>query len=454
MLMHGGNVVRSYHVAARARIPSGQKERSGDFRTPEGSYRLERRNPRSDFFLSIKVSYPNPEDLRRAHAHHWDTGGSIMIHGLPNSAAGTSRTTTRRTTGPTAASPSPTPTWSRSGCWCRTTCRSTSCRSSLRGQRVFRVRRRARRSARQSREPFPGRDRQAARHRARAGLYPLFRRCALAVLNSGAPTDNAKEIFDRYRDFEIRIVRHPWGVKLEMQNAPAAAFVDGQMIRGIKEHLFAVLRDVVFISNEIIESGRFDLTDSASITNAVFHVLRNAHLLDYKARPNLVVCWGGHSIDAARVPVHQERGLRARPARPRRVHRLRPGRHEGADEGRHHRPRQAAHRARPLHRHHRAGHHRRRAAQPDRDPAGDHAGHREAPRGLRAPGARHRGVSRGRRHRRGDPLPHRHPARPGQPRAALPDRAHRPEGERGLLRAHRALPRRDPRRARRCGASR
>ncbi len=41
------------------------------------------------------------------------------------------------------------------------------------------------------------------------GLYPLFRHCALAVLNSGAPTDNAKEIFDRYRDFDIRIVRHP-----------------------------------------------------------------------------------------------------------------------------------------------------------------------------------------------------------------------------------------------------
>jgi pyrimidine/purine-5'-nucleotide nucleosidase len=147
------------------------------------------------------------------------------------------------------------------------------------------------------------------------GLYPLFRRCALAVLNSGAPTDNAKEIFDRYRDFEIRIVRHPWGVKLEMQNAPAAAFVDGQMIRGIKEHLFAVLRDVVFISNEIIASGRFDLTDSASITNAVFHVLRNARLLDYKARPNLVVCWGGHAISAGEYQytknVGYELGLRA-----------------------------------------------------------------------------------------------------------------------------------------------
>jgi len=136
------------------------------------------------------------------------------------------------------------------------------------------------------------------------------------VLNSGAGayTDNAKEIFDRYRDFDIRIVRHPWGVKLEMQHAPAAAFVDGAMIRGIKEHLFAVLRDVVFISNEIVASGRFDLTDSASITNAVFHILRNARLLDYKARPNLVVCWGGHSIDAAEYQytknVGYELGLR------------------------------------------------------------------------------------------------------------------------------------------------
>ena len=128
------------------------------------------------------------------------------------------------------------------------------------------------------------------------GLYPLFRKCALAVLNSGAATDNAKEIFDRYRDFEVRIMRQPWGIRLEMHHAPGAAFVDGQMIRGIKEHLFAVLRDVVFTSNEIMAAGRFDLNDSPSITNAVFHILRNAQLLECKARPNLVVCWGGHSI--------------------------------------------------------------------------------------------------------------------------------------------------------------
>jgi pyrimidine/purine-5'-nucleotide nucleosidase len=128
------------------------------------------------------------------------------------------------------------------------------------------------------------------------GLYRLFRKCALAVLNTGADTDNAKEIFDRYRDFEVEILRQAWGVKLQMRNAPASAFVDGEMIHGIKEHLFAVLRDVIYIANEITEGGRFDLTDPASITNAVFHVLRNARVLEFKARPNLVVCWGGHSI--------------------------------------------------------------------------------------------------------------------------------------------------------------
>src|SRR5581483_11219885 len=121
------------------------------------------------------------------------------------------------------------------------------------------------------------------------GLYQLCRKCALAVLNTGAGTDNAKEIFDHYRDFDIKVVRHAWGIKLEIRNAPATAFVDGEMIRGIKEHLFAVLRDVIYIANEIIDSGRFALEESASITNAVFHILRNARVLDFKARPNLVV---------------------------------------------------------------------------------------------------------------------------------------------------------------------
>jgi murein L,D-transpeptidase YafK len=83
LLLHGDTVVRSYKIALGLN-PVGQKEREGDFRTPEGHYYLVRRNPRSDFFLSIQVSYPNETDLKRAHKNHWQAGGSIMIHGLPN----------------------------------------------------------------------------------------------------------------------------------------------------------------------------------------------------------------------------------------------------------------------------------------------------------------------------------------------------------------------------------
>jgi len=133
-------------------------------------------------------------------------------------------------------------------------------------------------------------------HAGRGDVYALFRRCALAVLSSGLETDDVRDIFDRYKDFEIRLGRQAWGVKLEVKNAPANAFVDGQMIRGITEHLFAVLRDIVYIHDAILGTQRFDLGDSYSITNAVYHILRNARILDYKGRPNLVVCWGGHSI--------------------------------------------------------------------------------------------------------------------------------------------------------------
>ncbi len=82
-LMRGNTVLRSYRIALGL-DPVGQKERSGDFRTPEGRYYLTRRNPRSDYFLSIQVSYPNQADVARARRHGWNAGGSIMIHGLPN----------------------------------------------------------------------------------------------------------------------------------------------------------------------------------------------------------------------------------------------------------------------------------------------------------------------------------------------------------------------------------
>jgi len=126
--------------------------------------------------------------------------------------------------------------------------------------------------------------------------HELFRRCALAVLNSGTTQDDAAAIFEHYHDFDIEVLQRTRGVKLRIQNAPGGAFVDGRMIEGIKEHLFAVLRDVVYIATEINKAQAFDLDSSTGITNAVFHVLRNAGVLTLTRNANLVVCWGGHAI--------------------------------------------------------------------------------------------------------------------------------------------------------------
>jgi len=60
--------------------------------------------------------------------------------------------------------------------------------------------------------------------------YPLFRKCALAILNTGAQSDNAKTILEAYADFEVRIHQQDRGIRLSLHNAPADAFVDGQMI--------------------------------------------------------------------------------------------------------------------------------------------------------------------------------------------------------------------------------
>ena len=82
-LYRGEHLLGEFRVALGLN-PDGRKEREHDYRTPEGRYALAKRNTRSDFFLSIQVSYPNDEDKRRARKHGWDPGGAIMIHGMPN----------------------------------------------------------------------------------------------------------------------------------------------------------------------------------------------------------------------------------------------------------------------------------------------------------------------------------------------------------------------------------
>ncbi len=141
-----------------------------------------------------------------------------------------------------------------------------------------------------------------------SALFHLFRSCSLAVLSHGDYTDDAKELLERHKTFDIRVIQQERGIKLEVKNAPASAFVDGKMIRGINEHLFAVLRDIIYANDTILDNPKFDLETSDGITNAVFHILRNAGIFQHCNKPDLVVCWGGHSISPTEYEYTKEVG--------------------------------------------------------------------------------------------------------------------------------------------------
>ena len=129
------------------------------------------------------------------------------------------------------------------------------------------------------------------------GLYELWRQCSLAVLNSGASDDDVRKILSRHERFSIAVIQYEGGVALELKNAPDIAFVGTEMIRGIREHLFAVLRDLLYAHDDVLNNPRFDLKSSPGITDGVFHILRNARVLRAHEEPRLVVCWGGHAIE-------------------------------------------------------------------------------------------------------------------------------------------------------------
>jgi predicted Rossmann-fold nucleotide-binding protein len=129
------------------------------------------------------------------------------------------------------------------------------------------------------------------------GLYELWRQCSLAVLNSGASDDDVRKILSRHEAFRVAVVEYEGGIALELKNAPDIAFVGKEMIRGIREHLFAVLRDLLYAHDDVLSNPRFDLNAPAGITDAVFHILRNARVLHAHEEPRLVVCWGGHAIE-------------------------------------------------------------------------------------------------------------------------------------------------------------
>jgi len=137
-------------------------------------------------------------------------------------------------------------------------------------------------------------------------IYNVFRRCALAVLSSGLPGDDVRKLSDMYRDFEVRFEQADRGIVLHLANAPAAAFVDGEIIAGSREHLFAVLRDIIFVANDLSTASLGDSADD--VTGTVFRILRQANLLQAGSQSGMAVCWGGHSIGPVEYDYTKEVG--------------------------------------------------------------------------------------------------------------------------------------------------
>ena len=81
-LMAGRLTVRTYPIQL-GRNPLGHKQHQGDQRTPEGRYEIVDRNSQSNYFRSLRLSYPSARDRARARSLGKPPGGDIMIHGTP-----------------------------------------------------------------------------------------------------------------------------------------------------------------------------------------------------------------------------------------------------------------------------------------------------------------------------------------------------------------------------------
>jgi lipoprotein-anchoring transpeptidase ErfK/SrfK len=83
MLISQGEVLKTYKIALGGN-PIGPKERKGDNKTPEGTYVIDARHRDSQYYLSLRISYPNERDKNRAKELGVSPGGDIMIHGIKN----------------------------------------------------------------------------------------------------------------------------------------------------------------------------------------------------------------------------------------------------------------------------------------------------------------------------------------------------------------------------------
>ena len=126
--------------------------------------------------------------------------------------------------------------------------------------------------------------------------YQLFRICCLAVLNSGIDQDDMYALLNANQQFDVHLVRRERGVKIELINPPSHAFVEGKLIKGVHEHLFSVLRDLLYMENKYLLSSAECFAEGGVCTDMVFDMLRHANCLTTNEQLNTVVCWGGHSI--------------------------------------------------------------------------------------------------------------------------------------------------------------
>ena len=138
------------------------------------------------------------------------------------------------------------------------------------------------------------------------GLHNLFRKCALAVLSSGSQIDNCEELLAMYPNFDINVRNCHQGIQLEVTDAPASAFVEGQLIEGIRQHLYAVLRDIIYLNESLSNHQMVD--EDSQISHEIFYRLRHAKSLHPGVIPNTVVCWGGHSISKEEYDYTKEVG--------------------------------------------------------------------------------------------------------------------------------------------------
>jgi len=135
----------------------------------------------------------------------------------------------------------------------------------------------------------------------------LLRLYALAILNTGSVTDDPSVVSHLYENFRISLIATDCGLNLKLHNAPTFAFVDGEIINGIREHLFAIIRDLSFIE-QYDSIDTFQTPSSENITNTVFNQLRNAGILSQENGVSLVACWGGHSINNIEYSYSKEVG--------------------------------------------------------------------------------------------------------------------------------------------------